>query len=402
MSPKRKPLLCGDRCTACSSCVQRCPVDAISMCFDERGFQQPNINFDKCINCLQCEKSCPILNPIETDRYSTPKVYACWHKDERVRMTSSSGGAFSAIAEYVLSRGGLVWGAAYVDDLKLRYRFVDSIESLDTLRRSKYVQCEVADTYSLIKEQLKSDRLVLFTGTPCHVKGLYAFLGRANFDNLITTDFICHGVPSPKVFRKYLDWIEAKCGDKLLDFNFRDKKYGCDSGLFTVGIFQNIGRVEFLNKENSYVYGMMHDLFIRECCHKCEANGLRRDADFTIADFWGIGKRVKFDHEEEKQRGISLIATNSNRSVDIFNAISDTLYYTERGIQEAYEGNWNYRYSANRNAKSEDFWSSYSICNSWEELLPFFKPSISEQCKLVVKRYMGPSIANKLRKLIGK
>ena len=209
-----------------------------------------------------------------------------------IRLKSSSGGVFSAIAEYILKNGGIVWGAAYSKDLTLTYQYVENIEDLDRLRRSKYVQAEVNDSFKLIKEQLRVGKNVLFTGTSCHIRGLYSYLPKKLQENLITIDFICHGVPSPSVFKKYINWLEKKYNDKLVDFNFRDKQYGWDNGVLTVGYFQNQGKKIFMNDENSYFYGMLHDMFIRPCCHECQSNGLQRESDFTIADFWGIGRRI--------------------------------------------------------------------------------------------------------------
>ena len=399
---KRNPILCSkEDCTGCAACVQICPNDAIKLKKDEKGFLYPIINTDKCINCLLCEKKCPINKERITN--NDPSVLACWHKNMDVRLKSSSGGAFSAIAEYVLSKNGIVWGAAYTKNLKLSYQCIDKVDNLDILRRSKYIQAEVNDSYKTIKKQLEEGKTVLFTGTSCHIRGLYSFIPQKLHKNLITIDFICHGVPSPEVFRKYINWLENKYDDKLVDFNFRDKQYGWDNGVLTVGYFFNKGKKIFMNDENSYFYGMLHDMFIRPCCHNCKSNGLQRESDFTIADFWGIGRKIKFNNEKEKNYGISLLALNSEKAYHLFNeGIKDYLFYVPRTLQEAYEGNWNYRFSAKRNPKTALFWEQYSNTNNWEQLLPFFQPTFAEKCKLFVKKQFGPTVANKLRKVLGK
>lgn len=399
----RVPILCErDRCTACGACEQSCPKEAISMKEDEKGFLYPEINEDKCVRCLVCEKKCSLVKG-ERTLNEIPDVYACWHKDINVRLQSSSGGAFSAIAEWVLENHGYVWGAGYKENLQLAYLCVKDINDLDRIRRSKYVQSEVGNTFVQIKEQLKQEKLVLFTGTSCHIRGLLSFISTEMKGNLITIDFICHGVPSPKVFRKYLDWIENAYQDKLKEFNFRDKRYGWDNGVLTVGQFERIGERKFLNKENSYFYGMLHDLFIRPCCYQCLSNGLQREADFTIADFWGIGKYNAFVHENEKTKGISLLALNSEKAKSMFyHGIKEKLYYEKRTLEEAYEGNWNYRFSARKNKQTHDFWQTFQQIDSWEELLYFFEPSFIEKCKLLIKRYGGPVIANRLRKIMKK
>lgn len=400
---KYTPTLC-DRndCTACGACSQACSYHAISMVKDEKGFLYPMVDPDKCVGCLLCEKKCPIIVSQRTVN-PMPTIYACWHKDKAVRLKSSSGGAFSVIAEQVLRNGGIVWGAAYIQDLKLTYQYVEKIEDIDKLRRSKYIQAEVNDSFKTIKSQLEKGKVVLFTGTSCHVSGLYAYLPQRLHKNLITIDFICHGVPSPDVFKKYIDWLERRYGDKIIDFNFRDKQYGWDNGILTVGYFRNIGKRIFINNENSYFYGMLNDMFIRPCCHECKSNGLQRESDFTIADFWGIGRKQKFEYENERKYGISLLALNSEKAKKLFESgIKNSVVSFPRPLQEAYEGNWNYKYSAKRNSKTPEFWKEFLCVSDWNELLHFFQPTFSEKCKLIVKRYGGPTIANKLKKILGR
>lgn len=403
MMEKRLPILCNKKdCTGCATCVQICPQSAINMVKDEKGFLYPQIDSTKCIGCLLCEKKCPI-NESERTTNPSPTVYACWHKNMDIRLKSSSGGVFSAIAEYILKNNGIVWGAAYSENLILTYQYIENIENLDKLRRSKYVQAEVNDSFKLIKEQLESGRIVLFTGTSCHIRGLYSYLPKKLQENLVTIDFICHGVPSPSVFKKYINWLEKKYNDKLTDFNFRDKQYGWDNGVLTVGYFKNKGKKIFMNDENSYFYGMLHDIFIRPCCHECQSNGLQRESDFTIADFWGIGRKNKFEHEHERNYGISLLALNSEKAHKIYETgLKNSIVSVQRSQQEAYEGNWNYRFSAKRNSKTPIFWEQFQRTNNWEDLLSFFQPTFSEKCKLFIKRYGGPTIANKLRRILGK
>lgn len=403
MMEKRPPILCDKKdCTGCATCAQICPQSAINMIKDEKGFLYPQIDSTKCIGCLLCEKKCPI-NEQERTTNPSPTVYACWHKNMDIRLKSSSGGVFSAIAEYILKNDGIVWGAAYSKDLILTYQYVESIEDLDKLRRSKYVQAEVNDSFKLIKEQLKAGKKVLFTGTSCHIRGLYSYLPKKLQENLVTIDFICHGVPSPSVFRKYVNWLEKKYNDKLVDFNFRDKQYGWDNGVLTVGYFQHKGKKIFMNDENSYFYGMLHDMFIRPCCHECQSNGLQRESDFTIADFWGIGRKQKFDYEQERNYGISLLALNSEKAHILYDTgLKENLISVPRTQQEAYEGNWNYRFSAKRNPQTPIFWEQFQQTDDWENLLRFFQPTFSEKCKLFVKKYCGPTIANKLRRILGK
>lgn len=401
---KKQSVLCTPtECTACGACAQVCSHGAIKMVADSHGFLHPEIDADKCIGCLLCEKKCPIGKDDDIRNEKATRVVAAWHKGEKIRMTSSSGGVFTAIAEYVLSNGGIVWGAAYSDGLTLRYKCVDKVKELESLRRSKYLQCEVGDAFVQIKQQLQEGKLVLFVGTSCHVRGLYRVVGLKLKDNLLTADFICHGVPSPAVFSDYVKWIENKYGDKLINFNFRDKRYGWDNGVLTVGTFDKLGERKFMNDENSYFTGMLNNMFIRESCYHCSSNGLKRHSDFTIADFWGIGRNIPYKHEAEKTKGISMLALNSDKALQLFeNDLQKRLVWTERSLEEAAAGNSNYEHSSLKNPKSDLFWSKYIDMKTWDDVISVLRPSLVQKCKLIVKRYFGPVIANKLRKLIGR
>ena len=400
---KRLPILCThEYCTACEACRQTCPRNAIRMIQDEKGFLYPEINENKCVGCLLCENICPQLASTRNVN-PAPSVYACWHLDDRIRKISSSGGAFSAIAEYILDLKGYVWGAVFSDGLKLTYQCINDISDLDKLRRSKYVQAEIGDAYIQIAEQLKTGNWVLYTGTSCHVRGLYAYLPETLHSRLVTVDFVCHGVPSPKVFSRYISWIEKRYGDRLSDFNFRDKSYGWDNGILTVGTFANIGKKKFYGKENSFFYGMLHDIFTRPCCYQCTSNGLQRESDFTIADFWGIGRKEKFEYDRDKHHGISMLALNSGKSYEIFNEnLKNRLFYLYRPAEEAFENNWSYIHPVKNNPATQAFWSEFSKGESWNDVLQFLRPTLGEQCRLIVKRFLGPVISNKLRKLLKK
>lgn len=389
-----------DNCTACGGCSQVCVYQAIEMRPDEKGFLYPVVDNSKCIMCGMCERVCPIVSPRDVRNGIPRKSYACWHKDKQVRMLSSSGGFFSAIAELILNSGGVVWGAAYTSEMKVIYQYVDKIEDLDLLRRSKYVQCEVGNAFVQINQQLNEGFTVLFSGTSCHVSGLYAFLkNNKNLDKLITIDLVCHGVPSPKVFRSYLDWIEYRFADKLKDFNFRDKRYGCyNGGILTVGDFVHKGKKVFVDKNNGFLLGMYRNLYLRPVCYQCRSNGLERNADFTIGDFASVGKSEKFNYGAEKVYGISLVVLNSLKAEKIFQSC-ELLIKEERRFDEAYGGNYNYRYSTPVSSVSLAFWNSFLKTNSWEEVLFYTKLSLSQKCKLYLKLALGPKLTRIIKSL---
>ena len=216
----------GDQCTGCEACANICPKDCISMVENAEGFLFPKIDSGKCVGCELCEKACPVLSPIPIHKTQEDvKVYALIHKDEDVRSHSSSGGAFSAIADFVLEQGGVVFGAAFDENFEVHHICVDKPEDLYKLRGSKYVQSRIGDAYRQAKEKLQQGRLVFFTGTACQTSGLLGFLGR-DYENLITQDLICHGVPSPLAWRKYIQLNRRWAKSEVEHIFFRDKIFG--------------------------------------------------------------------------------------------------------------------------------------------------------------------------------
>jgi hypothetical protein len=369
---------------------------------DAKGFLNPVVDHERCKGCLICERRCPVNKPVRPNP-EPENVYACWNRDEVVRLKSTSGGAFSAIAEAVLEKKGCVWGAAFTKNMVLKHKCVENIDELDALRRSKYIQTEIGDTFRKIKEQINENRLVLFVGTPCHVQGLNSFLGENKNENLITTDFICHGVPSPKVFHSYVDWLQKRYGDQLLDLNFRDKRYGWGNAYSSIGKFRRLGERELRNEENGYFYGMKHNLFLRPCCYQCKSNGLKRCSDFTIADFWGLGKKIPFSCPKEKMNGISLLVINSLKGERIFvGQISKRIHVFKRTLTEACAGNHNYRYSSKKNPSTPSFWKEFEKTEQWEVILGYLRLSLFERCKSGIISLLGPRAIQRLREHIGR
>lgn len=200
-------------CCGCTACVQRCPKQCISMIEDEEGFLYPHINKDICIDCGICERVCPIIN--QKKEKHPIKVFACKNKDEKVRMNSSSGGLFTAIAEEIIKKGGVVFGAKFDSKWNIRIAYTETLDGLKEFQGSKYTQAFVDNSYKDAETFLKKGRLVLFSGTSCQIAGLHNYL-HCNYDNLLTIDFICHGVPSQKLFRIFLNEELSKLN---LEFN---------------------------------------------------------------------------------------------------------------------------------------------------------------------------------------
>lgn len=276
-----------DKCCGCEACVQICPTGCISLKEDGEGFLFPQVDVKKCINCSKCDSVCPILNKIDAQPVST--CYAYRTKNEELLKRTSSGGFFSYAAEKVLANRGVVFGAAFNDRNEVEHQFIESIEDLDRLRRSKYVQSRIGTSFIDCKRFLHDGRQVLFCGTPCQIKALNLFLGK-KYENLVTIDFVCHGVPSPGIFRSYLNELSDVKGyplSELHNINFRDKGLG-----FAYSFSFSFSSAFFREnpKENIFLKGFLSDIFLRRSCYNCEAKGFTSGADYTMCDFWTINK----------------------------------------------------------------------------------------------------------------
>lgn len=385
------PQLCSsDKCTACTACVNSCSQSAITMQENEKGELYPIIDEEKCIGCGMCEKACPEKNNY-LSRNELPTVYSCWLKDSENRKQSTSGGVAYAISCTVIEQGGHVWGAAYTDDMLPMYVEANTIEELKPIQKSKYVQCDPRDCFVKIKEELKNGDLVLFTGTSCHVKGLLSYLHK-KYDNLLTLDLVCHGVPGQGIFRKYKKFLESRYNDKLNFFTFRPKRMsdGQEMGYYTLAHFCNKGDVKIQKEENGYFVGFQHNIFLRECCHNCQGNGLQRYTDFTVADFWGLGKIKPFPHWQQRTLGISMLALNSGNACMFFELFKNKLEYELRSIEEASFSNHPYNHSSVKSSKSDAFWAEWKTV-TWDNLnVKYFTISKKELFLYYIKRYIPP------------
>lgn len=320
-------------CCGCEACVQRCPKSCVTMREDNEGFLYPEINKDDCIDCGLCEKVCPVIHQA-TGRIPLA-VYAAKHKNEQVRMASSSGGVFTAIADNVIDDGGIVFGAQFNQDWDVVHGYTETKAGLAAFRGSKYVQSRIGESYKEAEHFLKTGRKVLFSGTPCQIAGLKRFL-RKEYDNLLTVDFICHGVPSPGVWREYLKEGTARlCGEKksvlqcpiherdvfIEGISFRDKRLGWKKFSFTLAFSATNGSGEKntillsepLNK-NMFLRGFLADLYLRPSCHACPTKSLKSGSDITIGDFWGI-QHVMPEIDDDK--GVSVVMANNEKADDL-------------------------------------------------------------------------------------
>lgn len=305
------------KCTGCCACLNICPSEAICIEEDEYGFFRAKVDSDKCINCEKCRNMCPQINYIDSN-FKTPYCYAVKGSDE-IRFASSTGGVFSVIANWVLEKKGIVFGAAFDKRYKLCCIKAENQTELNALKKSKYVQSFVGDALSRIKRELENGRFVLFSGTPCQVAGLYNYLGK-DYELLITLDFICHGVPSQKMFRE--DVIDNYGLDNIIDIDFRDKKYGWRADILRVAL--NDSDKELTQQNCMYSKAFHSNLSLNDCCYECKFNEMPRIADFSCADFYNIEKYLG---EEKDELGVSMLLINSDKASEWFTQNNERFAY---------------------------------------------------------------------------
>jgi len=306
-------------CIGCTACYSICPQQCISMREDSEGFLYPFIDKQNCTKCIKCEKVCPVF--MQGVARKPLKIYAVKNPDDEVRCASSSGGVFSLIAEHMIKNGGIVFGARFNDNWEVIHDYTETIEGLAAFRGSKYVQSIIGDTYKTVEEFLRRGRKILYTGTPCQIAGLKAFLGES-YNNLLTVDFVCHGVPSPLVWKKYLDEVIKTMNIQYISsINFRNKNYGWRH--FNLAITysdktqNDVLFIENLNV-NSFFKGFLYNLYLRPSCYNCPVKLLKSGSEITIADYWGIWKILP-DFDDNK--GVSLVLVNTEKGEKLYSLL---------------------------------------------------------------------------------
>lgn len=337
-------------CCGCSACATACPKQCISMEEDNEGFLYPIIDKNKCINCSLCEKVCPILHA-KPEEKKTQRAYIVQHKDAKVLRESTSGGAFTAIAKWVLDKGGVVFGAGFNEDFEVIHQPVESYEELSKFRNSKYVQSRINGTYQQAKELLAEGRFVCFSGTPCQLEGLFSYL-RKPYANLVTVDVVCHACPSPLVYGKYVEMQKNKLHSKILNLAFREKHYGYKYS--TMSFFCE-------DKSNDYHEGIDTDIMmraffanmsVRPSCYQCAFKKRYRNTDFTLWDCFDVDK---FNRDFDNDKGVTRILTHSQQADLILNESVTQLNIFEINPDKAVEGVREMYHSVSVNSKRESF-----------------------------------------------
>lgn len=309
------------KCSGCHACASICPKSCIAMEKDTEGFWYPKANKKACVDCGLCEKVCPVTHQWHPDEIRITTAVAAMNHKQDIRLNSSSGGIFTLLAEEIIAQGGVVFGAAFADDFKsVHHICVENVNDLGKLRGSKYVQSKIGETYRQAKEYLNSGRKVLFTGTPCQISGLYAFL-RKPYEELYTQDIICHGVPSPMVWEKYVAYRECLADAKTQQMRFRYKK---DSWRAYEILFDFKNGKSYGAKvgEDLYMKAFLSNACLRPSCYDCAFKGIVRQADLTLADFWGIEKVLP---EMDDDKGTSLVLVHSEKGSRLFQQIQNRL-----------------------------------------------------------------------------
>lgn len=319
-----------EKCTGCGACVQRCPKRCISWTQREFGFRYPQIDKDACVNCGLCEKVCPTDKALEVP--VEQKVYAAVHKDTEVLAKSTSGGAFTAIADAIFAQGGIVYGAAMLDDMQVKHIRTTGKDDFEGLRSSKYLQSDTGTTYQMVEQDLKQGKFVLYSGTPCQIDGLKNFLGK-DYETLYTVDIVCHGVGSQAYFDKYMDFARERYG-KIKALRFRSKEYAgwsCGGVVVVVDSSDCLKKIPYPDFDNYYYsYFLSGDIY-RKSCYSCKYANTNRVGDFTLGDYWGV---EALNLPLQTENGCSLLLVNNQHAMQLLDEI-ESLDRVETTVEQA-------------------------------------------------------------------
>ena len=323
-----------EKCTGCGACVQSCPKQCISWTEGEFRFKYPQIDKDICVNCGICERVCPIDKVLQTP--TTQKAYAAVHKDYQVLAKSTSGGAFTAIADAVFAQDGIVYGVAMMDNMQVKHIRTSNKEEFAVLRSSKYLQSDTGNTYQMVEQDLKQGKTVLYSGTPCQIDGLRHFLGKP-YERLYTVDIVCHGVGSQAYFDKYLDFARKRYGN-IKTLRFRSKEYvgwSCGGVVVVTGSSDCLKKIPYRDFDNYYyAYFLSGDIY-RKSCYSCKYANMKRVGDFSLGDYWGV---EKLHLPLNTFNGCSLLVVNSDKATKFLSKI-ETMNIKETRVDEAISQN---------------------------------------------------------------
>ncbi len=404
-------------CVGCNACVQICPKQCISMSEDSQGFRYPHVDLNLCINCHLCEKVCPVIN--QAAPRQPQKVYAAKNNDQAIRQASSSGGIFYALASSIIRQGGVVFGAKFDDKWQVIHSYTETLQGITQFQTSKYVQSDIGQSFLQARAFLNQGRKVLFSGTPCQIAGLKLFLRKDYGDQLLTLDIVCHGVPSPGIWRQYLENLLRQLGAKensdfqstlndkmpvITGINFRDKKLGWKKYGFSVHavVRQDDKNTDFQSTnspsgaeiffqphyENLYMQGFLSDLYLRPSCYACPAKCGKSHSDITLADFWGIDKSYPQYYADNLY---SLVMIKNTGGSDVLSFVKE-IVKKEASYEIAVKGNPSIEMSVRKPSNYDAFWHSYAFngLTAIKNTVRSMRPSIFERVlirfKLLISR----------------
>lgn len=376
-------------CCGCTACKNICPKKAIEMIEDAEGFLYPVVNMDKCINCGLCEKVCPIMNKQEKkEKYQN--AYLINNKDNEVRKQSTSGGAFTPIAEYVIENYGVVFGAAFDGEWNVCHTYVENKSDLQKFRGSKYVQSDLKNTFTEAKQFLNEGRLVCFSGTPCQIQGLKNFLGK-EYENLITVDVVCRAVPSPLVLKKYLEYQKQKNKSKhIKKVVFRDKsKYGYGYSSMRVDVENNIYQEGV--ETDPYLRAFFNNYSDRPSCFECKFRNKDRISDFTIWDCFTI---AEFDKKMSDNLGTTRMLIQTKKGEQIFDNIKEKYNYKEIEVEKAIKNVRELKESPKPNERRAEFFKDINNVNEKEFFNKYFPNTIKVKSERILRKFLAKTGLN--------
>ncbi len=383
-----------NNCCGCRLCENVCPKHAIKFVEDAEGFIYPKISEKECINCGLCLKKCPQANSFKLNE--PIKVFACKNKNSDELMKGSSGSIFKVIANYFISEGGVVYGTGFDDNISAKFFRVTKSDDLNILMGSKYVQSNTLNSFKEVKKDLALNKKVLYIGTPCQIAGLKSFLNEKDCKNLLTIDIICHGVPSPKLFKRFKEFIEKKNNIKIKEFYFRSKeKNGWGMNTKIVG---DNGKIIYNdNNNNAYYSSFLKGETYRMCCYNCKYATSSRVGDITLGDFWGIKKaHPNFDSTD----GVSSVFINTKKGDSFFRKIEDNIIFTKSTFTKVATENEQLINPVHKPKKRLHIYDNLDI----KDFEAFSKEDLKfkKLKKEVIKQLIPKKLKKKLKRLMGK
>ena len=371
-----------NHCCGCSACAQICPKQCIAMMPDSEGFCYPKINETICVKCGLCEKVCPMLK--SQNMQGQVHAWAAYCKEDKIRLASSSGGIFSLLAEEILEEGGVVFGAAFDGQMMVHHVAVESVRDLERLRGSKYLQSRIANSYADVKAYLAADRKVLFSGTACQIAGLLHFLGRP-YEKLWTVDVLCHGVPTPALWKNYLSEQNRAFKMPVRQISFRDKSQGWKK-------YQMAWKVEGGEiyrqpaSRNPYMRLFLSNICLRPSCYDCHFKGFPRVSDLTLGDCWGVEQHSP---EMDDDKGTSVVIVNTEKGNTLREKIAGRCVWKEEKLDVLLPPTADSRKSVQPHPNRRRFFllmvEDKPVSALLQLIRPSFKKRVQNKCKQILK-----------------